>query len=229
MSAPQLLQANPAIGATAYVNQIYPVDAVSKLVQIPDTKRIAKIVGTPVVGQALLFSATAAGTVESPDTLAFTTIGTDLSTRGAGRSISFSYPVITTGQQISFDDLLYDTSGGGFGNFDTYFILPVTNIIYQGNAWIKIQVPATAATFDLAVSIRMFDPVTSITSIMGASQTRVSAPAVQQLYYAGCAGNCFPVNANSTMIVDLFVNNVTGVLPAMSVVDGGFQIVSGSL
>lgn len=229
MSAPQLVQASPGIGATAYVNQIYAVDAVSKLVQIPATGRIAKIAGAPVVGQALLFSATGAGTVESPDTLAFTTIGTDLSTRGAGRSISFSYPVVPTGQQISFDDLLYDTSGGDFGNFATYFALPNLNIIYQGNAWIKIQVPATAVAFDISVSIRIFDPVTAITSIMGASQTHVSAPAVQQLYYAGCAGNCFPVNANSTMIVDLFITNATGALPAMTVVDGGFQIVSGSL
>lgn len=229
MSAPQLLQANPAIGATAYVNQIYPVDAVSKLVQIPDTKRIAKIAGTPAVGQALLFSATGAGTVENPDTLAFTTIGTDVITRGAGRSISFSYPVVPAGQQLSFDDLLYDTSAGDFGNFDTYFALPANNVIYQGNMWVKIQVPATAVAFDIAVSIRMYDPITGITSIQGASQTHVDAPAGTLLFYAGCAGNCFPVNAGSTMIADLYINNATGALPAMSVVDGGFQIVSGSL
>ncbi len=229
MSAPQLLQASPAIGSTAYVNQVYPVNAVSKLFQVPATGRIAKLAGTPQVGQALLFAATGAGTVESPDTLLFNTIGTNLSTRGAGRSISFSYPLNPAGQQLSFDDLIFDSSGGSFGNFDTYFLLPDLNIIYQGSAWVQVQVPISATSFDLAFTIRMYDPVTAIASIVGAGQTRVSAPGAIQQYRIGCSGNCFPVNAGSTMIVDLFMINATGALPAVSVVDGGFQIVSGTL
>lgn len=230
MSAPQLLQANPGVGATAYVNQIYPVDAVSKLVQIPDTKRIAKIVGTPVVGQVLLFSATGAGTVEDPDTLAFTSVGTDLALEAAGRTITSAYNITApAGQQLTFDELLFDSSLGAFGNFDSYFVLPVVDVVYQGSVWAQVQVPVTAVSFDIRLTLGMFDPITAQTTIIGSNQSRVSAPTAIQQYRVGASGMCFPTHAASTLIAVLDIINASGALPAMTVQLGGFQVSSGSL
>lgn len=225
MSAPQLLQASPAIGATAYVNQIYPVDAVSKLIQIPATGRIAKITGTPVVGNALTFTATAAGTVESPDSFGFATFPTQVSVPAIARDLTTPQALnMIAGTQITYNSLAYDTSSNNFGNVTNQYTLPdLLPVTYSADASVSISVATTASLFYATANLILDDGVTPKT--IGTQTIFINGVTLGPYVFGiSISGQCTANIANTKVYVQVIGSYSTGAIPAVSAVGGRFAI-----